>query len=293
MNPIANAINSAFVNWLNTVATDLLRTAVKIIQDMLINPLFMNKLNGFSILHSWITFFAFSLLGAVMLKEILMNILEEYGDTAAHPLVIVKNTILSGALIVLSPILITTIIMPIIQEITKVLTATLGSPYVMAVNVPKQLDISTPNTALATQLSPIAAVIYVLVIAICMLIIGLSAGIRWGELFLLALAGPILAITKTSYSTTWDIWLRETIAVSLSQVVQYFGLILSLDFLVHPEKMSAVNGAAVPPIYQLFIAAGLLIFAVKGPSVLRSFITPGNANGLRALQGLSSAVRAR
>ncbi|MCF8567944.1 hypothetical protein LLE49_24785 [Alicyclobacillus tolerans] len=297
---ISNLV-SGFVN-------DLLKFVVDILSSFLVNPINMNTLPGFSTLLMTIETLSTVALGVVVLKELMMNQYESFGDMDVSPVVILKNTFIAATLIWLSPLLVQQIILRLVVYLSVLVSQTLGSNLTVHLDTLLSLSTSTAAGAAAAydaglgtatnaaidalipDLGFWAVIIILLAFIVAFAIIGIQSGMRWAELYFLALLGPVLALSRASFSNTWGQWLRETIATAFSQLVQYFSTLLALMILTHPGTVDSANGASVSGAVKLLMVLGLLVFAISGPRVLRGLLSGGNPTGMRAVSSLARSA---
>ncbi|SFV03874.1 conjugal transfer protein TrbL family protein [Alicyclobacillus macrosporangiidus] len=288
MSWLAQQFTNMITTFLDNVINDLLKFIMSILNELLVNPIQMNALPGFDAIIAWIQYLCSLALAFVLVKELFLNQLEELGDSAVSPLVILKNTLIAAVLIWLSPMLITDVLIPITLELIDIVNATIGSTPNLTVDLSSGLAIGTSGVSavllrIAPEIGPWSGLLVTAIILLAVLIIGVQAGLRWAELYFLALVGPILALSKASFSNSWNLWLRETVATTLSQIVQYFGCVMALTVLAHPDFMDRANGLPIEAALKILMIIGFLIFAIAGPRTLRGIISAGNQTGLRAV----------
>ncbi|MFD1674123.1 conjugal transfer protein TrbL family protein [Alicyclobacillus fodiniaquatilis] len=307
MSWLANQFNNMITNLVQTMINDFLKTVVDILNAFVINPTDMNALPGFTDLSVGIDSLCTAMLGVMLLKELLLNQWESLGDMDVSPLVIIKNTFFSAFLIWLSPLLIQQVILRIVVDVTAMVTNSLGAHLSVKLDTILAISIGTKTAAggvlteatsmqiaknsmidaLAPDMGLWSIVFIVLAIIVAFAIIGIQSGMRWAELYFLALVGPILALNKVSFGNAWGQWLRETISTAFSQLVQYFSTLLALEMMVHPDTLDTANGATIDGTVKIFMILGLLVFAVIGPSRLRGLISGGNPTGMRAVASIA------
>lgn len=276
-------IMNTFVHW-----------GIQVLNSVLISPFNLNAIPGYTPLLAWLTGASFAWLSVVIAKEFLMNMMEFQNDV--HPLTIIKNAVTSGVLITASPMIVTGIILPVMQmilnEIENVFAG--GNLPALTNNLESHIMLSTGSTATGMVLAGVQlgtdGIWFALAILAVMLFtffwVSFASGMRWIELIFLALIGPTLALSKASYSNSWDIWLRETISVALSQVIQAFSMLLGMTLILNPIS---VMHAGSNIYMDLFISIGSFIFAIRGPKTLRT-ILGAPPNGLKAMQSMAGNI---
>ncbi|GMA65670.1 hypothetical protein NZD89_28080 (plasmid) [Alicyclobacillus fastidiosus] len=309
MSWLATQFNNMITGLVQGIINDLLKVIVDILSAFVVNPTDMNALPGFSALLIAIESLSTAALGFLLIKELLLNQYESLGDMDVSPIVIVKNVFISAFLIWLSPLLIQQVILRLVVDLTAVVSNSLGADLnvkldsLLAVSVTgaaaaggaadaaSNAGIGIAKNAMLDALMPDmgfwAVVVIVLAIIIALAIIGIQSGMRWAELYFLALVGPILALNKASFGNAWGQWLRETISTAFSQLVQYFSTLLALMIMTHPGSLDTANGSAVNGTVKIFMILGLLVFAIVGPQRLRGLISGGNPTGMRAVASIA------
>ncbi|WP_436664544.1 conjugal transfer protein TrbL family protein (plasmid) [Alicyclobacillus acidoterrestris] len=310
MSWLANQFNNMITNLVQSILNDLLKLIVDILNAFLVNPTDMNALPGFTPLLLAIESLCTAALGFMLVKELFLNQWESLGDMDVPPIVIVKNTFFTAFLIWLSPLLIQQVILRLVVDLTSVVSGSLGSNLNVHLDTLLAVSLSTgaatataasesagmqvAKNAMLDALSPDlglwAVVVIIFAIIVALAIIGIQSGMRWAELYFLALVGPILALNRVSFGNAWGQWLRETIGAACSQLVQYFSTLLALVIMVHPNTLDTANGSTVDGTVKIFMILGLLVFAVVGPSRLRGIIAAGNPTGMRAVASIAKSA---
>jgi hypothetical protein len=305
MSWLSNHFQLMIETLLSNIINSILKMIVDAIKAFLVNPIQMTALPGFHELMITLQILATAALVVITVKELLMNMLEDLGDMAVSPLVVAKNTMLAALLIWVSPLIVTQVVFPLVLYLTSILNDTLAANAtvhlhsLLSINTAVLTGAGAGEAAAQTFVSDTlfralladsgtwAIIIVICIIALTFLIIGIQAGIRWAELYFLALMGPLLAITKASFGSQWNQWLRELVSVAFSQLVQYFSLILAIDLMVHPGVFSAANGKPIATVVQIMMIIGLLVFAIQGPRTLKNILSSGGASGFKAVAGLA------
>lgn len=306
MSWLAGQFNNMITNLVQGFINDMLKLIIDVLNAFVVNPTNMSTLPGFTDLSTTIEILSTLALGFIVVKELLLNQYESFGDMDVSPLVIIKNAFISVFLIWLSPLLISQVILRLVEDVTAMLQGTIGANVQVQLSSLLAISVTTASGAAATaesmggtvvknamidSLAPDlgfwAVVIIVLAIIIALAIIGVQSGVRWAELYFLALIGPVLALSRASFGNTWSQWLRETVATACSQLVQYFATLLALEIMTHPNTIDSANGSSVDGIVKICMILGLLVFAVKGPQRLRGIISGGDSSGIKAVASLA------
>lgn len=308
MHWLVSQFDTMISNLVSGFVNDLLKFVVDVLSSFLVNPINMNTLPGFSTLLTTIEALSSVALGVVVLKELLMNQYESFGEMDVSPVVIVKNAFISAVLIWLSPLLVQQVILRLVVDLSVLVSKTLGAN--LTVHLDTLLSLTTATAAgtaaaydaglgtatnaavdaLIPDLGFWAVVVILLAFIVAFAIIGIQSGMRWAELYFLALLGPVLALSRASFSNSWSQWLRETISTAFSQLVQYFATLLALMILTHPGTVDTANGSAVNGAVKLLMVLGLLVFAISGPRVLKGLLSGGNPTGMRAVSSLARSA---
>lgn len=266
----------------------------------MVTPYHPDQLPGFTALLYSIQGICTGWIAIVTLKEFMTNNLEYISDREINPLVIIKNNIIATVLVWVSPLLVTQLILPMVGDLQNLITATgsLGDLSNLTNNMDKALTLNPGGTAVIGLVGAVnsdltfwPAVVIVLAILIVVVIVGISSGQRWVELFYLILISPILATSKASFSGYWDVWLKQTISCAASQALQLFSVILGFSMLLNAGSVNAIAGNPVSLGGHLFIGIGACFFAVKGPTYLRQIIMGGNPTGVRAVSSMASQAQ--
>jgi hypothetical protein len=278
------------------IINGLLKFALSVIDSVMITPFHMDKIPGFTTLQITISGVAIAWIGVIVGKELLMNQLEMFGDTDVNPLLIVKNALVAGILVAASPLLVLDVILPLSSFLLGIVQGTIGSIGNLSNDMIKDLTLDpgqTAGSAFLLSLLPDAGFWGCTLIAgtfmVVACVVAIQSGFRWMELIFLALIGPVLALSKASWGNSWDLWLRETLAVSMSQVVQFTAIVLGMNIFLNKASTVAVNGTSIAAWTQIFLALGTWIFALRGPTTLRSILGT-QPNGLKAISSLASAA---
>lgn len=308
MSWLAKQFNTIITNFVQVLLNDIIKLVVDILGSFLVNPINMNSLPGYSTLLITFEILSTGALLFMLLKELLLNQYESFGDTDVSPMVIIKNACFSAFLIWLSPLLVQQVILRLVVDVSKMINGTIAANVnvhldsLLSVSVGAaaaggaayEAGMGTATNAMIDALMPDlgfwAVVLLIVAIVVAFAIIGIQSGMRWAELYFLALIGPVLALSKVSFGNSWGVWLRETIATAFSQLVQYFSTLLALLIMTHPGTVDSANGTAVPGAVKMLMILGLLVFAIVGPQRLRSVITGGSQTGMRAAASLAKTA---
>jgi len=288
---IGQLLSSGIESLLTAILNELIKFGMGILSGVLVTPFDFSAIPGYTELKGWLIAASLSWMAVLVAKEYLVGMYDGYEEI--HPMKILQNTITSGVLITASPLIITGIILPatglVLDEIQKVM----GSASTLGHDMSSHLTLVAGTgfgEASIVALIPEGGFWVAVLVAASFLFVALwvafSSGMRWIELIFLALIGPVLAISKASYNNSWDLWVRETIAVAASQSIQAFSVLLGMDLLLNP--LSDIHAGANVGMY-LFISIGSFIFAIRGPKTLRT-ILGAPSNGLKAAQSLAGNV---
>lgn len=106
----------------------------------------------------------------------------------------------------------------------------------------------------------------------------ISNAIRLAELCFLYIIGPIMAVSHAGKGESFQIWIMQAVAVSLTQCVQF--LLVGLSLNLSADLMREVT------LESLLLPIGSVVVAIRGPQLLKQFMYTTGTGG-----AISSAAK--
>jgi hypothetical protein len=234
-----NSIISFFGNYF----THIWSTSLNIVTS----PLVQNGIHYSQVL-------AITILGIKAMNEGFQTyILHEAGDPSQDPKGLIVRTGQAVAVIATLPEIVTQIF-------------TFGTKVAVDVANLSTVQISSVDWTALTNLvngkDALIMVIFLLIIAICFIVISIQASIRGAELALMAVLGPIMALNLSSSNRSiWSAWFKQVVIICCTQALQLY-LIQGFLALLISQTITADN---------LIFIFGWLWVTIKSPKYIQQF----------------------
>lgn len=258
MNP-SKMMEDAIVNFINKMISDFASAGFELLGEYVIGITDISKIPSINTLMYWAQLAAASLGTLFFIKRLMEALRNEITDEAvANPAEIIGSFVVSIALVFATPYLIIQYIIPINNLLVKSITQ-LGislEMYDSFIDIMIGLDEGLHITFL------------LLVWVIAFIAFSIVAAIRYVDLAIILIMGPIVATTYTNRSQVYATYWTEAISVIFIQSIH----VLLAYFIIQ----WAADGTFMSTIFSL---AGVIV-ALRGPQVLRQFLYSSGTGGL-------------
>lgn len=125
--------------------------------------------------------------------------------------------------------------------------------------------------------------ITMIIFVVSLIALTFSNAVRIAELCLLYIFAPILAVSYAGKGESFQIWVTQAIAVSLTQCVQYLMVSIALNFTLNID----INAW-----YSWIAPIGAVVVAIRGPQLLKQFLYNSGVGGFAGGMAQSAASSA-
>jgi|GEM_PF-2778331 len=254
LNPI-ETINKAIVGFLVSIATGFASWAFGLLGDLVVAQTDISKIPNISTFISWAKYSAGSLIIFFFIKRIVEGLRDNAtGEGEPNYAEMIGSTAVSMALVWVIPEVVYTLIRvnnQIVQAITSIGIKVDGDYGVAIIE-----DMVGPNPTLAVIHIVLIAIIWV----ICVVIFAIMGAVRYVELGILLIMGPIAATGYANRSQIVGTYMTEAVAIIFTQVAHVI-----LAYWI-------IQWSAIGDFWGLLSAIGAVFVSIKGPQVLRQYI---------------------
>lgn len=255
MNWLGDIVKNSIWSFILDLIQDILSKAFSLVSDLILQASDINKYLNISVYLSSVQAIAGGLLVLAVTWEATKQLSGKVLPTSEKSIgQLAGQTLVAGFLIFFLPWSVNNVFL-------KINNALVGLIQGIGVNI----DMTNLSTVLRITSDPVATggvfILLTLVVVIGILVLGVTAGIRYIELIIIILISPIVAISAVKNYDAIQIWIRETIAVVFTQSIQLLLLQLMMVVLIN-----------VTGIMGFLLTIGCLVVALRGPQVLRQFL---------------------
>ncbi|MFM9280894.1 conjugal transfer protein TrbL family protein [Paenibacillus jiagnxiensis] len=216
-------------------------------------------------------YIALSLLTLNVLKEIIKSMIDEgYGQGGKPMDLLAGQAIKSVAMIYLSQWILEDVLiaannalLPVVSKIDgNTLAFTEGESARLAGDVVHGILASIDSIGIL-----IMRLVFLVILGIGFIILAITGGIRMAQLAFLMVIGPFLAVSLVDKGESFNTWVRESVAVVFTQLLQVW----LLGYLIY-----TLNRASF---WDMMTAIGILVLMIGGPTVIKPYIHSTGAGG--------------
>lgn len=260
LDPVAN-FKKAVRGFLSDLATDFANFAFEGMYKYVVAVTDLSKIPNLQTLISWSQTAGGSLVTLFFLKRVVEGMKNEAtGEDSTNFAEIIGSTVIAFALVFATPYMIEYLIIPInnlgVQSIVN-----LGIDVNIAGN--DFLDRYTVGADLA--LASLHIIFMVLVWVIAILVFAVAGAIRYVDLAIVMVMGPLVATSYTNRSQVYATYWVEVVSVIFTQCIHALLCYLILQWSSGGTLMGII-----------FAIAGAVV-AIRGPQVLRQFLYSSGA----------------
>lgn len=255
MDIITKGIAKGIWEFFANLFSDMINEAFKLITETIIKT---SDINAYIKIDNYLTYVKV-IAGSLLLVKIAWEALKYQSNGALGSnnrsfSTLMLKTLASGAAIFVLPDLVTRVLLPINNELMR-LIQNIGV-QISDSHFHKVLDLKTNLATLGGMMILIS-----LALAVGFVVLAIAGGIRYIELLICIVFAPIAAVSITNDGEGVQLWFKETICIVFTQSIHIFLLQILITI------MSSVDG-----IMMAILSIGAITVMLRGPQVLRSFL---------------------
>lgn len=263
LNPVEN-FKRAMREWLSEIATGFASFAFEILGEYVIKVTDLSKIPDIYLLLSWSQLAAGGLIILFFIKRVAEGIKAEiFDEDPPNYSEIIGSTVIAASLVFATPFIIERFLIPINNMIVDSIVSLGIDVNVMGNEI---LDKYTATGSFAA--AGIHIIFMILIWAIAFLVFAVAGAIRYVDLGILFIMGPLTATSYTNRSQVYSTYWVEATAIIFTQSIHTLLAYLMLSW--------ASDGTLLGIIYSI---AGAVV-ALRGPQVLRQFIYKSGVGGM-------------
>lgn len=252
---------------LQELATNVATSAFEFLGEYVIAFTDLSRVPMLTTFILWAQWASGTIVMIAMIKGILENLKGEMlleGDS--NFLSVVGNAAVAMSLIYATPHIIKVFLLPINNAVVKSITG-------LGIDVESGNEYIDKVPGLTGQVVALHLILMALVWAVCILIFSIAGAIRYVDLAILLIFGPLAAASFSNRGEVFKSYWTEVLAVVFTQSVH----VLLAYWIIQWTSKASLMG--------IVFAIGGTIVAFKGPQVLRQFLYTSGAGGGMAAAG--------
>lgn len=273
--------NRTFAFGLGDIMTEMIVTPLRegvtyLVQQGLIGiskfitePTNLGKVNYLDESIQYAKYIALALLTLNLLKELFKSMVDEgYGQGGKPIDLIIGQAIKAVVFMYSSQWILEDVLIRANNAAIDLVTSIVPNFHALSEDSSMQTADQLTRTLIGTtdSIGIIVMILFFLVIlGIGFIVLVIVAGLRLAQLAFLMVIGPILAVSAVDKGEAFNTWIRESVAVVFTQLLQVwlFGFLMN----------TLLSGG----FWDIFQAIGIIAIMVKGPSSIKTFVHSSGA----------------